>query len=160
MLRCSKCKETKPVEGFAKNKCMKTGYANQCKKCTNEYSRSQKNLENRKKRRDRDWVHALVIECRSRARKLGIPFNIDEADLKNQMICPVLGIPMFRTPGKCTENSPTVDRIYPALGYVRGNVCVISWKANRLKGASDDPGDFEAIAAYIRRSKRPKSVAA
>lgn len=31
------------------------------------------------------------------------------------------------------ENTPTMDRIDNARGYVRGNITVVSWKANRIK---------------------------
>lgn len=31
------------------------------------------------------------------------------------------------------KNAPSLDRIRPALGYVPGNVRVISYKANRLR---------------------------
>ena len=41
--------------------------------------------------------------------------------------CPVLNIPLLST-GKRTDNSPSLDRIIPSLGYVPGNVKVISWK--------------------------------
>lgn len=31
------------------------------------------------------------------------------------------------------EDSPSIDKVIPELGYVRGNVWVISNKANRIK---------------------------
>lgn len=31
------------------------------------------------------------------------------------------------------SNSPSLDRLVPSIGYVRGNVAVVSWKANRAK---------------------------
>ena len=52
------------------------------------------------------------------------------------------------------DNSPTLDRIVPELGYVPGNVAVISWKANRLKGNNTDPELFEKVAKYIRKHQR------
>jgi len=35
--------------------------------------------------------------------------------------------------GKICAGSPSLDRINPALGYVKGNVWVISFKANAIK---------------------------
>ena len=32
-----------------------------------------------------------------------------------------------------TRNTPTLDKIIPKFGYVRGNVHVISFKANTMK---------------------------
>lgn len=53
---------------------------------------------------------------------------------------------------------PTLDRVIPSLGYVRGNVQVISMRANRLKqDASLD--EVLAIADYIRRYAPPASTA-
>jgi len=47
-------------------------------------------------------------------------------------ICPVLGIPInYETYGLAC--SPTFDRIDSAIGYVDGNVRIISYRANRLR---------------------------
>jgi len=35
--------------------------------------------------------------------------------------------------GKKKNNSPSIDRIVPALGYVRGNVALLCWRCNNLK---------------------------
>jgi hypothetical protein len=48
-------------------------------------------------------------------------------------VCPYLGIPLVHGTGKLTRSSPTLDRITPALGYVEGNVEVISYLANAMK---------------------------
>ena len=51
------------------------------------------------------------------------------------MICPVLGVKMETTKlhSKNSDFSPSFDRIYPKQGYTKGNVIVISNKANRIK---------------------------
>ena len=69
-----------------------------------------------------------------RARKNKLPFNIDIHDCKIPLFCPALGIPLKHS-SKIgpTDNSPTLDRLIPEKGYVKGNVRVISNKANRLK---------------------------
>ena len=47
--------------------------------------------------------------------------------------CPVLGIPLY-SDGRDNQNAPSLDRFIPSLGYVKGNVFVISRRANVLKG--------------------------
>lgn len=97
----------------------------------------------------------LLTSAKMRARKNDIEFNIDLSDVVIPEFCPVLGIPIFcsTTPKvikRNMPNSPSLDRIDPKRGYVKGNVQVISWRANDLK--SDGTADeLEKIAAYIRR---------
>ena len=40
--------------------------------------------------------YALFVAAKSRAKKNGIPFNLDLADIEIPDLCPVLGIPMFK----------------------------------------------------------------
>lgn len=68
-----------------------------------------------------------------RARLLGIPFNLDISDVEIPEICPVLGIKIVCSGGHPRPDSPSVDRKTPTLGYVKGNVRVISNRANTLK---------------------------
>lgn len=100
----------------------------------------------------RNPANILVWQARDRARRFGLPCDLNTGDLTIPEFCPVLGIPIERNPGtgKWHANAPSVDRIKPALGYVKGNVRVISWRANNLKrdGTAEE---HEAIAAYIRR---------
>ena len=66
--------------------------------------------------------------------KLGhYPFKIELYDLSIPTECPLLGIPIKRGRGKIENCSPSLDRIIPHLGYVTGNIRVISWRANSLK---------------------------
>ena len=52
-------------------------------------------------------------------------------------ICPVLGIPLSFGNEKesplPTDNSPSIDRIIPTLGYVKNNIVIVSQRANRIK---------------------------
>jgi hypothetical protein len=51
-------------------------------------------------------------------------------------VCPLLGIPIsLETGDKRSPHNPSLDRIDPdpSIGYVRGNVQVISARANWLK---------------------------
>lgn len=99
-----------------------------------------------------------------RAASRGVPFSITMQAIVIPQVCPVLGIPIVMGE-KRSENSPSLDRITPKLGYVPGNVRVISDKANRLKGdrtlgelqrkAINGPcqfrDDYRLIADYVRR---------
>lgn len=73
--------------------------------------------------------------ARQRARSALVPFDLREDDFEIPKTCPVLGIELCHGQGRRGPNdrSPTLDRIVPTLGYVRGNVIVVSWRANRLK---------------------------
>ena len=81
----------------------------------------------------------LVRLAKQRAKKKGLEFNISVADLSPApKFCPILGCELrygsnFGTKGRCHE-AATIDRKDSDLGYIRGNVWVISRSANRLKG--------------------------
>lgn len=75
----------------------------------------------------------MLRRVRHRAKARGIPFNLTAKDIKISKRCPVLGIPLRVTPGQQSDHSPSLDRIRPRRGYVKGNVVVISMRANRIK---------------------------
>ena len=79
-------------------------------------------------------VNQMFNRARRRAREEGLPFTITRADLVVADFCPVLGIKMewSQTHGP-KDGSPSLDKMVPALGYVPGNVVVISHRANRIK---------------------------
>jgi len=83
--------------------------------------------------RNKNPLHYAIGDAKRRSRKSGLDFNITEEDIIVPEICPILGIPLFRSNGKGTDNSPSIDRIDNSKGYVKGNVAVISYKANRYK---------------------------
>lgn len=69
-----------------------------------------------------------------RAKRYGLEFTITLDDIQVPRVCPVLHIPLlYDVTGKRTSATPSLDRIDNSLGYVPGNVSVISWKANHLK---------------------------
>lgn len=91
----------------------------------------------------------LYYGARYRAKKLGLPFLIERADIVIPEQCPVLGISISRGREKLHDGSPTIDRLVAAVGYVRGNIHVISHRANRLKqDATTD--ELERILRWIR----------
>lgn len=96
-----------------------------CRKCEAEYQVA---------RHRRDVRFKLVNTARRRAKQLLVPFGIRVEDIFVPEICPVLGIALKVHEGKGSwANSPSLDRIFPDKGYVKGNVRVISHRANTLK---------------------------
>lgn len=92
----------------------------------------------------------MYMMVKQRAHRMGIAFDIRPEDIQVPTHCPVLGIALSQPGGGLKEESPTVDRIDPNLGYVRGNVGVLSSRANRLKN-DGTAQEHELIAAWMRR---------
>lgn len=79
-------------------------------------------------------IQMLLVEARKRAKKKNIAFALVESDIKVPEFCPVLGIPLKF--GGDRPNWPSLDRRDNSLGYVPGNVFVISHRANNLKSSA------------------------
>lgn len=80
-----------------------------------------------------DYVYQAWTHAKRNAKVKGREFNIEVHDLTLPATCPLLGIPLLPFSGRLQEGSPSVDRIDPTKGYVKGNVWIISNKANRIK---------------------------
>ena len=95
----------------------------------------------------------IFWNAKSSARKKSIEFSIELSDIVIPKICPCLGIPIVTESidKKATPNSPSIDRIDPSKGYVKGNVRVISWRANKIKSDASIE-ELEMIASYMRSS--------
>jgi hypothetical protein len=84
-------------------------------------------------------IKALLRAAKWRANKKGLEFDLLPSDITIPKLCPVLGIPLDTALTKKTGgarshwSSPSLDRLDNTKGYVRGNVRVISWRANALK---------------------------
>lgn len=91
----------------------------------------------------------MLRSAKARATKAGVPFALTERDIIIPHTCPALGIPIRVGNIQATDNSPSLDRVVPSLGYVPGNIVVISNRANRIKNNATVP-ELEAIARYYR----------
>lgn len=98
-------------------------------------------------------VIAFLIRARRRSRAMGLSCDITRADLEPlPQACPLLGVPLFYGSGKGgqpKQNSASLDRIDSTKGYVKGNVWIISLRANTIK-SSATLEEFERIAAAWR----------
>ena len=80
---------------------------------------------------------ALYHAAKSRAKRKGLEFTIEYEDIVIPEICPILHTPIICSAGHGTPggkmSSPSIDRIDNDKGYIKGNVQVISHKANSMK---------------------------
>jgi hypothetical protein len=100
---------------------------------------------------------SIVSNARQRAKKVGVPFDITVQDVLKVMPpngkCPITGLVLEFGSGIACPNSLSLDRILPELGYVRGNIRVISHLANTIKQDCTDPEVFCRLAEYLERHK-------
>lgn len=77
-----------------------------------------------------------ITHKRNHAKAVGVDFDLTISDLYPlPETCPVLGIPLNYGTGSrgAADNAMSLDRIDSNLGYVKGNVVMISQRANRIK---------------------------
>lgn len=78
----------------------------------------------------------ILNRTKQNAKTRGIEFSITEDDFEIPNFCPLLNIRLELNIGqgkKKRHNSPSLDRIDSSKGYIKGNVWVISDRANRMK---------------------------
>lgn len=95
---------------------------------------------------------AMIKSAKSRAKEKGIDFSLSHEDVHIPECCPILGIKLVsgrgtKGHGGPSSNSPSLDRIVPKLGYVPGNVVVVSYRANRLKSDASIE-ELQALAEF------------
>jgi len=163
---CCKCKEVKELVHF-----FRKGKATICKSCdlarqkvyrtanTERIRSIQKRYDDKNKVSHREKCRKyrrlapnsrILTMAKYRARLKGLPFNLELADIVIPKTCPVLGIPLLVSEtGRQNDYSPSLDRIIPSKGYVRGNVMVISSRANVIKNCGTVE-EHERVIAYIK----------
>lgn len=94
--------------------------------------------------------YCMFYDARKRAVKFSLPFGIEPEDIVIPAICPVLGLPLLEKGPR--EQRPSLDRIIPSRGYVRGNIAVISFRANRIKSDAT-PAEMRAVLRYMEEAQ-------
>ena len=93
---------------------------------------------------------ALWIRARTRARRKGILFMLTVDDIPEiPERCPIIGVPLI---WGTNWTSPSLDRVVNDLGYVPGNVRIISWLANALKSNATFE-TIEKLYLYMKGEK-------
>ena len=79
--------------------------------------------------------YRIWLSAKHRAKRQKIPFAITPYDIRIPEVCPIFGTPIsVNARGKGpSNNSPSLDKLDPKLGYTPQNIWIISNRANRLK---------------------------
>lgn len=90
----------------------------------------------------------LYNAAKSRAAVKNIPFNLELSDIEIPDVCPYLKTPFVVN----TRYAASLDRIDPRLGYIKGNVEVISRKANTMKNDATTEELLEFAYTILERN--------
>jgi hypothetical protein len=102
-------------------------------------------------------ISKIMHSVKKRAASKGLPFNLD-----HKYLCAIAPnkCPIFKVEltwgygnGKVSNNSPSLDRIIPERGYVKGNVAWMSNKANMIKSSADEK-DLYAVADWLHKKRK------
>lgn len=101
----------------------------------------------------------MVSSAHKRAKKFNLPFDIDTEYLLSIAVerCPVFSKSLKYGGGSATDMSPSLDRIVPTKGYVKGNVQIISNLANQMK-SSASAQELIQFADWIYENVKEVSV--
>jgi len=120
----------------------------------------QKNKEKMKSYRDTNPIEEMFKRAKVRANRKGLEFNITISDIVIPKYCPIFPeMELILSTGGANgplENTPSLDRVDNNKGYVKGNVKVISHKANSLK-RDGTVGLFKRLIEYIESSSQEKN---
>lgn len=163
--RCHRCHEWKPFEEFSLNKTRWHGYVEDCKACVSVYMKSRyvpaiprvKKPKPPKKvkpvlSKEQAKLKKLLGSAKTRARKRGLPYDdVSYLDLHYPTHCPVIpSIELtYETNPKNRWAGASIDRIEPAKGYVKGNIQIMSLRANLIKNNSTVE-EREAFAEWVK----------
>jgi NUMOD3 motif len=102
-------------------------------------------------------VYAMWWSARKRAKRENLPFNLTREYIESiwpkDNRCPITK-EVFESPTGAAKrgaipSSPSLDKTTPELGYVEGNVAIISWYANKLKSSCSDSAFFRRLADWL-----------
>jgi hypothetical protein len=123
-----------------------------CNKCISinrreYYVKNQEHLNTvRKAYRSESPNVVMYTRIKAKAKKYGIPFNLELSDIVIPEVCPVFGVPFVY--GRKDPYNISLDKIFPALGYTKGNVIVVSVRANTIKNDASVEELAKVLAFY------------
>jgi hypothetical protein len=102
-----------------------------------------------------EWCRQMMYGARKRAKQENLSCTLTVADIQaawpQNNLCPIYRVALQRSKKQGIPMSASLDKIIPSLGYVPGNIAVMSFLANRIKQDETDPETFLKVASWIRR---------
>ena len=95
--------------------------------------------------------YALYNRAKTRAKQFKWKFNITLDDIIVPERCPILGMTLMVSE-KMSDCSPSLDRIDSSKGYIKGNIQVISSKANTIKNNASLE-EIEKVFNYMKNRR-------
>lgn len=165
---CKKCRECKALKHFYRHR-------NECRTCILKrvrawvranpdkrkatarawYANNREGaLRSYKEQRRRRRGYWLAAAARVRARKRGIPFDLDFNEIQRRIDagkCEVSGLPFDLSARERAWNVPSLDQINPGAGYTKDNVRVVIFGLNLLMGEWGIERGLEIARAVERR---------
>lgn len=161
--RCKECKRAADRERYAKVKNdpkfharklehgakYRMTHQEQIQKYSNEYNLRPEVIERKStwyqekmaNMSMKERLDLMVRRAKYRAELKNVPFDITSDDIEFVETCPLLEIKLnwgeTTNEGGRNIDTPSLDRIDPSLGYIKGNVRIISLLANMMKTSAN-----------------------
>ena len=157
---CNTCKVDKPLNEFHNNRFVKKdGLSYKCKSCEKEYKdnicRFYRWFGSKKARANSPGIEFSIEPTDIPGVKIGETITISKRGQKYTSweaieypkVCPVLGMKLDWGMNGLTNNSPSLDRVNNKLGYIKGNVMLMSNLANKMK-SNATPEQLNQFSEY------------
>ena len=155
--KCKGCKKILTLNNFNTRIEKKwKGLRSKCKNCSNL---------DMKKNYSKNPIPQILSNAKIRSKEKNIFFDIDTEYLKSifpkDNMCPVLNIPFqmgyLNENKKNRDQSPSLDRIIPEKGYIKGNLVFVCDVVNRVKSNSSME-ILEKVLNFYKKIELTKTI--
>ena len=145
--RCTICLTNLTIKevGLDVGNCYITNYKNKIYKCNSCFIK-MKDFQKKTRRKFKtvgssQHLADLLTGARKRARQFNLPYNLKVKDVREIITthCPIFGFKFEINKQNIKNNwktSPSLDRVVPSKGYIKGNIIIVSMLANSIKSCA------------------------